>query len=372
MGVIGQSGVGKSTLLNALISERLPLLPQGGIGPLTAVPIEVRHAEIPYLKVGCVGSERVHQMLEACIRAHSGRALPFSDVEDGLLRMATLLACGSQFGQIPISTLYAFLHACSSVEALEHLPSNLAKRVCDVRRMIDCGDHRQFIEMEAGLDLPGLMAALADHGGGALAPLTASIELGWDAPMLADEMILVDLPGLGVANDIHPLTTQASVAALRTVLLVVDRSGLAESGATILRRLFSAARCPADSPSDGVPSLLVAVTKLDQVASEMMAREAPGARWEDVCSSLSVGVQRLVHEQLELELSHGSMPVAAALREAFEQVDVVPVFPLEYQRLHRSDPEDPARFKHSSATGIPELMARLRAFAKQSAMDSLT
>jgi hypothetical protein len=33
---------------------RLPFLPQGGIDPLTALPIEVRYESSPYLQVGCL------------------------------------------------------------------------------------------------------------------------------------------------------------------------------------------------------------------------------------------------------------------------------------------------------------------------------
>src|SRR5919108_2650323 len=42
---LGASGVGKSTLINALVAGKELVLPSGGIGPLTALAMEVRYSE---------------------------------------------------------------------------------------------------------------------------------------------------------------------------------------------------------------------------------------------------------------------------------------------------------------------------------------
>src|SRR5689334_12909363 len=47
---LGTAGIGKSTLINALVSPERSVLPSGGIGPLTAQATSVHHAERPFLR----------------------------------------------------------------------------------------------------------------------------------------------------------------------------------------------------------------------------------------------------------------------------------------------------------------------------------
>src|SRR5690606_30655579 len=44
---LGDSGIGKSTLVNALVAGQELVLPAGGIGPLTALAMEVRYGDEP-------------------------------------------------------------------------------------------------------------------------------------------------------------------------------------------------------------------------------------------------------------------------------------------------------------------------------------
>jgi hypothetical protein len=200
--------------------------------------------------------------------------------------------------------------------------------------------------------------------------MTASIELGWDAPLLADGVTLVDLPGLGVANDLHPLTTRAAAGSIQTVLLVVDRSGLTEASAQLLQRIFDNA---GQLPSHGDRAeltLVVAVTKLDQVVGEMLSGAGGVGRWGPTCAAVTARVREVVRAQLHSEVAHGKLLAAGSLLQAVARAEVVPVFPLEYQRLHRRDPDDPPRLGLSSATGIPTLTTHLRAAARAPSMIS--
>src|SRR5262245_13801741 len=48
---IGNSAIGKSTLLNSLAAGSSQILPAGGIGPLTAQATEVHFSEVPCFTV---------------------------------------------------------------------------------------------------------------------------------------------------------------------------------------------------------------------------------------------------------------------------------------------------------------------------------
>src|SRR5262245_61507607 len=48
---LGSSGIGKSTLINALLGGRQAVVPSGGVGPLTAQAVVVRYRESPGFEV---------------------------------------------------------------------------------------------------------------------------------------------------------------------------------------------------------------------------------------------------------------------------------------------------------------------------------
>src|SRR5450631_2415840 len=48
---LGTSGIGKSTLINALVGGAQSVVPSGGVGPLTAQALVVRYSEIPGFEV---------------------------------------------------------------------------------------------------------------------------------------------------------------------------------------------------------------------------------------------------------------------------------------------------------------------------------
>lgn len=136
IGVIGESGVGKSTLINALISERLQLLPQGGIGPLTALPVEVRYASTPYLKVWCLGIAPIESMLEARVRYAARCGDPLQIVDRRLVQLASLATTGSQFARVSADEIVAFLRACLEIGGSEPTSLVLADRIARVRQLL--------------------------------------------------------------------------------------------------------------------------------------------------------------------------------------------------------------------------------------------
>ena len=95
--------------------------------------------------------------------------------------------------------------------------------------------------------------------------------MGWPSDLLRAGVKLVDLPGVGIAQDAYRRVTKGFIREqARAVLMVVDRAGPTEETVELLRmsgywdRLVGAA----DDPESDPCSLIIAVTRVDDVASE--------------------------------------------------------------------------------------------------------
>src|SRR5688500_1955550 len=60
---LGAAGVGKSTLINSLVAGREAVLPAGGVGPLTAQALTVRHSSEPRFEVTYHPLKRLWQLV---------------------------------------------------------------------------------------------------------------------------------------------------------------------------------------------------------------------------------------------------------------------------------------------------------------------
>lgn len=60
--ILGDAGAGKSTLLNALVADERTVVPQGGVGPLTAQATEVVYAADPYIEVEYFSGKQLNQL----------------------------------------------------------------------------------------------------------------------------------------------------------------------------------------------------------------------------------------------------------------------------------------------------------------------
>ena len=70
---VGHSGVGKSTLINTLVADTRAVLPQGGIGPLTAQATCVRWAETPSFRATYLPPTKLNQVVFGLERHHEHR-----------------------------------------------------------------------------------------------------------------------------------------------------------------------------------------------------------------------------------------------------------------------------------------------------------
>src|SRR5690606_25832625 len=92
-------------------------------------------------------------------------------------------------------------------------------------------------------------------------------------------------------------------------------------------------------------ALIVAVTKLDQPAEEMVvaAKQEGGLRlrWAQAYAVCARRARDLLRAQLDAALRDASVALATAATE----LPVFPVFPRDYQRLHRADPDEPSHVR---------------------------
>jgi hypothetical protein len=413
---LGSSGVGKSTLINSLVDPHLQVVPQGGIGPLTAQATVVRYAVQPHLRATYHGPRRVNQLVFAldryCERQRGLARQPPSDLDaadereielalpsaeapaepteaslQGRIRsyvsQARQLVTGRQFGSDELSTEY-FADCLRStlghparwgyIPLPEHAP--FLTQVVDAiaigdggKRWDRTGDNRVFL------------SEVARHATGSIAPLIKSLDVGWPAHALRDGLVLVDLPGIGIANDEYRSVTSTWIRRAMAVVLVVDKSGVTEASADLLHTtgfLNSILHRAPDSTSVS-PLLRVVAVKLDDVANAARATfktQNPGvtppawlALFRGACDSSQELIRNQLTQVFEQSLIEAPAETKSERQGALEQIvssmEVYPVSAIEYRKLHEDDPEDPARIKAADDSNIPALIGSLSALAQQ-------
>lgn len=349
--VLGAAGVGKSSLINALLNDRLTVLPHGGFGPQTACATHIGFSRNPFLTISYAGDDRIEQIVRSVAGGDDPQAL----------QKAGLLVEGMQFGQSPSAYLLASLeHARRGVlwpDANERDRGRLS-----VLADLLAPNTARVTTREAGEDLPAFLLDLQTHAAGFLSPIVEGVKIGWDASILTPGLELVDLPGVGIANDSYRSATSEALRGAKCVLLVVDRAGLTREVADALTPFFAECFTPQVAP----PQLIVAVVKIDLVVGERRARETGSGRgsWLDHFDSVATDLVRLVRGQLRAELRR-SFPSARneQLADVIRRVLIRPVAPVEHLRLHRRDPDDAARIAHADDSRVPALRGVLRDLA---------
>src|SRR5690606_35989318 len=86
-----------------------------------------------------------------------------------------------------------------------------------------------------GDDRRAFLQELRLHASGHMAPLVSQLDVGWPAQFLEGGLVLTDLPGVGIANDAYRSITSHFVRSARAIMVVVDKSGLTEASAELLR-----------------------------------------------------------------------------------------------------------------------------------------
>jgi hypothetical protein len=405
--LLGNAGVGKSTLINALVDPVVPVLPQGGVGPLTAQATVVRFAEEPYLKAEYHGGQRLNNLLfaldprrrsttvDGASEADSRQTLELvlalpdeggdtsaeeragaESVVSSYLRQARLMVTGDQWGSgsdddrpYLVQALRQALarQSASSADVRPEHRSHLARveRCLEESEILIQGGDARFRE------------ELKLHASGSISPLIRTLEVGWPAEVLRDGPVLVDLPGVGIANDEYRSVTTRHIREASAVLLVVDRSGVTEASADLLRHVgfFNALLHRAPGSHDVSPLLWVAMVKLDLVATDERGEAKQGdgkpRPWLDYFRGACERGRMMVRQQIDRELSamvdSGSPESRDArqvsLRNIVEKLQVFPVSAIEYRKFHQEDEDERPHIRDDADSNIPALAAAFRELA---------
>jgi hypothetical protein len=352
VGVVGLTGVGKSSLLNALVAPGFELLPSGGVGPLTGTAVRIGHAAVATLRVKYLGRS---WLLNALRKLNSSVGL--SNSELGRLSFA---CTGDQYKArdrewLARALRYA-LHpdvamppdeSRDAIEALHGLHKLLEHGATEHRWTSDAPDGAFFRRVH-------------DHVSGRRAALCERVEVGWPCPLLETGLGIVDLPGVGTSADSYASRAAAWMGEAKAVLVVTDRAGVAESVVTCLRGSGFLQRV-----AEGRADLIGVVTKLDQVTDDLRRQDRAQRKWSSYFRSVVDRAEAELLGQLGevLRVERGTRGGGAFTR-IDETLRVFGVSSREHQRIVERDDADRPRLHLAESTGIPAVRRALTALAR--------
>jgi GTP-binding protein EngB required for normal cell division len=403
---LGNSGVGKSTLLNALAGDTRTIVPAGGVGPLTAQALTVRFASRPLLVVNYHPLQSLWRHIWALERGYEAEAkargenlpeiptddaIPFEKDEAGpeevdgdgeqetvqqaFRKTAQLIVTGAQDGDHDIPYLIDSLReAAGKRRAFGTSPKPEDKeRIARVSSALAFAKEKRRFTLDGAASEAEVMAGVKDHASGFLAPLIRELVVGWDAGMLRDGLCLVDLPGVGIAGDVYREVTRSWIREkAQAVVLVVDHRGVTESVAELLRKseFLNRLLYSADDPASD-PALMVAVTKIDDIASTRYSENKSKKKREhfaEVCQEIDARVRSQIKEQLAAVWASDRGPSKLrqqVIENILKSLQVFPVSAVEYRKLLAADDDDRSFLSEASQSNVPQMAKALETMAKE-------
>ncbi|MBX3245558.1 MAG: dynamin family protein [Myxococcales bacterium] len=410
---LGQAGVGKSTLINALVAGSQTVLPQGGVGPLTAQATVIRYADRPFFQARYLQGSRLNNLLFSLERTFNERGtIPPPVIEsepeeetkievelaqadpddqststkvDAYRRVAAQMVRGGQFAEVEVAYLCDRLResmggppqwgTTATPEDAERV-ARIAKVLSAVRKNRDF-THR----VEVGDDRGAFHRELDTHASGFLAPLIRTLDVGWDERFLEGGLVLVDLPGIGVANDEYRRVTSEWIRKARAVVLVVDRAGVTEASVDLLRTtgfLNSMLHESLSGEDADPPILMVSVVKVDLQATDARTKDrqlhGKAARgwvdhFDDHCTQLVSVIRGQMQTELAQTVADGGDETLSSRTEVMESLlENLKVHPLsahEYRLLLENDEEERPHISDAEQSKVPGFGRDLRAVVSQ-------
>lgn len=410
---LGNSGVGKSTLLNAIINGDQPLVPSGGVGPLTAQAVVVQYADTPRLKAeykNAVALRRTIFGLEQMYKAELGQPivnepeLPNPEIDESVneeinlgwddsdsqtetqqnpariekreqwRRRAQLLVTGSQENE----------------RSPEYLIDSLREAIGQPRRWDTITRSEDKYQLRAIREIfqllqdnPGFsfdtsnqvvfQDALHDHAVGFMAPMIKNLTVYWPSPLLQRGIILVDLPGVGISGDEHKEVTRYWIRErAKALVLVVDHRGMTEAVEQSLQRseFLNNLLYSADEPDED-PVVIVAVTRVDDIANTKYLADRRKRKYEhfmDVTREIRARMRSDLQNQLNNIWLSSDQITEARKKVAENLMNTLRVHPIsapEYVRLLAEDEDDKSFLQNTKQSGVPDFVKSLQQLAAE-------
>ena len=239
---VGGSGVGKSTLINSLVGREKRIVPSGGVGPLTAQALKIEFGNEPYLLAIYHAPHTLWKLIFA-LESIFGRELGGqsdkepTDLADGLdndalfdiqdlqstddsekkkkadqyLKQAQLLVTDQQEGVVDkpylIDTLREAIGKARRWGTTAR-PED-SERLAHLKQVFETDELRSESVFEKHGHDEAFDKEIMSHASGFLAPAIKSLSVSWNSDLLRKGLEIVDLPGVGIAGDLHRTVTDA-------------------------------------------------------------------------------------------------------------------------------------------------------------------
>lgn len=413
--LLGISGIGKSTLINSLVFGEETYVPSGGIGPLTAQALSVCYDPDASFKVLYHGPDKLNRLIFGLERhlqsqnkpaeATSAEADPapeslgllveseeeardLVDLVNGdenakektitaLRKQALIMIAGDQNEKRELSYLIDALRAVYGLQLRNGtvLREDDFVRIEGLKRAFAFGKTKSP-QTFAKAATPGFIDLLHKHATGYLAPLIKNLEVRWPSPLLQSGLTLVDLPGVGVAGDVHAGVTEDYIREkARGVMLVVRVRGVTNEEAELLDRSGFLNRLlhAADDPSADPVSLTVVVTYADVIADTRYKQDKSKRKaehFQDIRRESAESVKTQLKDELEKvwRSSKGEISDTRAevLKRLLNEMQVHVVSAPEFQKFLEQDEDNKPFIRSEGESGIPQLVAALDHYARES------
>lgn len=397
---VGSAGIGKSTLINAMVAGEKVVVPSGGVGPLTAQAIQISYSEFPsftaiyhspssFWKIG-FAIENAIRRLESDVPADNDPdavelldpetidelKLPASGEEtesktETYRKQAQLIVTGNQENAVELKYLADSIREAIGKPRKWNTVAN-AEDQLRINRLkgIFISEHTKS---ESIFELDGqrsgkFLEELHLHAAGYLSPIIKELHVRWNSALLQEGVQLVDLPGLGIAGDVYREVADKWVRNnANAVVLVVNHRGITEADAHLLRSSGYLTRLlhSADDPTADAVTLIVAVVRTDEIASTRRQNDTARSKTRrehlaDVMKECHELVARQLREQITAAWTNSGDDLGEVKKATIDRIDetllVYPLTTTEYRRLLIDDEDERSFLKSVEESGVPDIV----------------